>query len=315
MRLCLLILIGLLNLNILLSQQDLQISQYMYSHLLTNPGSAGSNDMICVNSIVRQQWLNFPGAPQNLIFNFDLPFKLLGANHGAGVSMVQDKFGNYTDIDLKLSYAYRANVSDGKLGIGIYGGFINRKLEAKWQVPAGENINTDPQIPQENQNEMTFDLGLGLFYRTEDLYMGVSATHLILPSFDYQSSTGFSSKDELNIHYYLTAGYNLQMANPSYELKPSVFIKTDTKITSYDFNVLLAYNKKIWGGVSYRLLSSIIGMIGIDVFNGLKIGYAYDFATNSINKYSAGTHEFTVNYCFKIGVEKGVQKYKSIRFL
>jgi type IX secretion system PorP/SprF family membrane protein len=307
------ILIGLININILLSQQDIQISQYMYNHLLTNPGSAGNNDMICVNTYVRQQWFGFEGAPQSYVANLDVPFNLLGASHGAGLTFIQDKWGFNTDINFKLSYALRVNVAEGKLGIGIYAGMNNWTLKPEWS--ATDDETTDASIPQDNPNEMAFDFGFGLFYRTEDLYIGTSVTHVVPPSFEYVSSGTGTGNLEMVRHFYLTAGYDLQLANPAYELKPSVFVKTDTKITSYDFNMTLAYNKKLWGGVTYRLTNTIIGMIGIDIFNGVKIGYAYDFDANSLYKYTSGTHEFTVNYCFKIGVEKSSQKYKSIRFL
>jgi len=51
------------------------------------------------------------------------------------------------------------------------------------------------------------------------------------------------------------------------------------------------------------------------LFNGVRIGYSYDFTVSQIGKYSDGSHELTIGYCFDLSLDKSPQKYKSIRFL
>jgi hypothetical protein len=75
------------------------------------------------------------------------------------------------------------------------------------------------------------------------------------------------------------------------------------------------YNKKFWGGVSYRVGEAAIGMVGIELFSGMRIGYAYEFSTTQISKYNNGSHEFLLGYCFTLKKERPPQQYKSIRFL
>ncbi len=75
------------------------------------------------------------------------------------------------------------------------------------------------------------------------------------------------------------------------------------------------YNKKFWAGVTYRVGSAVVGMIGLDILNGVKVGYSYDFDTSALSSSSNGSHEIMVGYSFKVGIEKIPQKYKSIRFL
>ena len=77
----------------------------------------------------------------------------------------------------------------------------------------------------------------------------------------------------------------------------------------------MKYNKRFWGGVSYRAGDAIVGIVGLELFNGVRIGYSYDFTTSRISKYSSGSHEITVGYCFDLSLDKSPQKYKSIRFL
>jgi type IX secretion system PorP/SprF family membrane protein len=307
----------------LYSQQYLQVSQYMNNNLMTNAGSAGSKDMICAGAIYRQQMVGFPGAPINLLFNVEVPFNLFGASHGVGLSIYRDEIGYYKDNDLKISYAYRFNVGEGSLGIGIGFDVLNRVLDATggWIEPYGANPDDYSTLPQESQTpQFTYNISGGLFYRTEDFYIGASAVNLTenLKPLEYESNGTNGTAgltDKINRHYFVTSGYNMQMANPAYEIRPSVFIKSDGRTTSLDLTGLLVYNKKFWGGVSYRPGAAIIGIIGIDVMDGIKIGYSYDFATTALTKYSQGSHEFSIKYCFKIGIEKSPQKYKSIRFL
>ncbi|MBN2349478.1 MAG: type IX secretion system membrane protein PorP/SprF [Bacteroidales bacterium] len=301
-------------------QQFPQVSQFMFNHMSINPGSAGNNDMICASAITRQQWIGFPGAPESFYFTVNAPFNLFGSSHGVGLALYRDVYGFNSDIDLKLAYAYRINVKNGKLGIGVSGGFINRNTDGnKWEIPGG-SFEDDESIPKGNQNVFGFDLNVGLFYRSENIYLGISSTHLLEPELKYPDESGTSTtageaKEKLVRHYYVTASYSVQLANPAFEIIPSVLIKSDAKITDFDLNTTILYNKKFWGGVTYRPANAIIGMVGIEIFNGLKVGYAYDFATTDLTKFSQGSHEIVLNYCFNIGVEKSPQKYKSIRFL
>jgi type IX secretion system PorP/SprF family membrane protein len=300
------------------SQNAPQVSYFMYDHLRTNPGSAGSNDMICANLIGRLQFSGFPGAPTSAFAEIDMPFKLLGTQHGAGITVYNDAIGFNKVTNLNLSYAYRISVGDGTLGIGLQGGMYENKLTPTWHPPGGDPSGgiSNSDIPQGDADGMSFNLSAGLFYRTEDIYFGASVINLNNPEVTTtsQSNSG-GAKYNLPRQFYVTAGYSMQLANPAYELKPAVLLKSDGVATDMDLNLTLMYNKKIWGGVSYRTGEAIVGMVGLELMENLKVGYAYDFATSVMSKYSKGSHEVLLNYCFKIGVEKAPQKYKSIRFL
>jgi type IX secretion system PorP/SprF family membrane protein len=302
------------------SQQERQVSHYMYDLISINPASAGSSEKISTHAIMRQQWVGIDGAPKSFVLNMDAPFKLFKADHGVGVSIWSDQLGYNKDVDLSLSYAYQFHVGNGKLGLGLSGSFLNRKLSPKWSVPTSPPF-TDPAqdgaIPQGDQNEFLFDMGAGLFYKTEDLYVGISSTHLLEGEFKYkaESTSAGQAKEKMIRHYYMTAGYNLQLSNPAFELLPSVMLQSDGTATKIDLNTTVLYNKKFWVGVTYRVGAAVVGMIGIEILNGLKVGYSYDFDTSALSSFSSGSHEVMVGYSFNLGLEKIPQKYKSIRFL
>ncbi len=293
-----------------------QVSHFTYDYLRINPGSAGSMDMVCLTGIIRQQMVGFPGNPESFFFNAEAPFSLLGAQHGVGLSVYQDVLGFNSDINLNLTYAFRFNIGDGSLGIGIEAGFVDNTIEGFNWITSDGSV-ADEFIPQGDPEGMTLTMGAGIFYRAEDIYFGVSALHLNNPEVTTVATEpgNYESKYNLNRQYYVTAGYNMQLSNPAWELKPAVLLKSDGIETDMDLNLTCLYNKKIWGGVTYRTGEAVVGMIGIELFEGFKIGYSYDVQTSALINHTQGSHEFVLNYCFKIGVEKAPQKYKSIRYL
>jgi type IX secretion system PorP/SprF family membrane protein len=288
----------------------------MYDHLRTNPGSAGSTDMITATGIYRNQFIDFgEGAPKSFYFEVDAPFKLLGMQHGVGVTAYNDVIGFYNNTNPAITYALRINMGDGTLGIGIQAGVMQSKINPNWVFPNGGS-NTDEYIPTGDAEGMPLTLAAGLFYRKEDIYFGASVINLNNPTINSPGQNANQTATyNLSRQYYVTAGYNMQLSNPVYELKPAVLLKSDGVATDMDINLTLAYNKKFWGGVSYRTGSAIIGLVGLELIENLKVGISYDFATSALSKESSGTIEVLMSYSFKIGVEKAPQKYKSIRFL
>lgn len=295
------------------SQQDPLSSHYMFNTLTYNPGVAGISGMICATALNRQQWVGFEGAPSTTIFNINTPLPFFKGNNGAGLLIESDNIGFDKDINLSGSYSYHLDLGTGKLGIGISLGMLNKKLDPTWKIPSGDihtPVSGDPLIPENKESYVAFDAGLGLYYNADKYYAALSVTHINQPKIKYTKGMPYVSR-----HYYLTSGYTLQLRNPSFELIPSVFAFSDGKIIQFTVNSLLRYNKKIWGGVSYRAGDALIGMIGLELYNGLRLGYAYDFTVSDMSKSNSGSHEFMVNYCFDLNLGKSPMKYKSIRFL
>jgi len=293
------------------AQQDPEFSQTRSFLTLINPAAAGSNERICLNAAHREQWVGFDGAPSQSFFSADGAFSFFGADHGIGLSLLNDAYGFNSDLSINAKYAYRFDVANGKLAVGINLGMMNKALDPEWIIPDGlGDVQGDPQIPQNKESRVAFDMGLGIFYRSENLFLGISTTHLNQARIRYENATPYLVR-----HYYLTAGYNFQLANPLFEILPTVALKSDGKANQLYLNTNVRYNKRFWGGVSYRAGDAIVGILGVELFNGVRIGYSYDFAVSKIQKYSSGSHELTIGYCFDLSLDKTPQRYKSVRFL
>jgi type IX secretion system PorP/SprF family membrane protein len=296
-----------------IAQQDPLTSQYMFNTLTYNPGVAGVSGMICATAINRQQWVGFKGAPSTTVFNISAPVKPFKIKSGVGLLVESDNVGFDKDINISASYSYHLDLGQGVLGIGGNAGMLNKTINPTWEIPTGDSHTPpsgDPLIPENKESYVAFDAGLGLYYKADKYYASLSVTHINQPKIKFSKGTPYISR-----HYYFTAGYTIQLPNPSLEFLPSVFAFSDGKVAQFNVTSLIRYNKKAWGGVSYRYGDALIGMIGLELFNGIRLGYAYDFTISDMGKNSNGSHEFMVNYCFDLGLGKSPMKYKSIRFL
>jgi type IX secretion system PorP/SprF family membrane protein len=294
-------------------QQDPTFSQYMFNTLAYNAGYSGINGMLCATALTRQQWVGFKGAPSTTVFNVSAPIAPFHIKSGVGINVESDNLGFEKDILLSGSYSYLMDLGQGKLGLGINLGMFNMNLSPTWQIPSGDAhtpASGDPLIPETKESYVAFDAGLGAYYRTDKYYLGLSVTHINEPKIKFTKGTPYISR-----HYYFTSGYTFQLSNPAFDLTPSIFAYSDGKVVQLALNALVRYNKKAWGGVSYRAGDAVIGIIGIELYNGIRVGYSYDFPLTDIRKSTSGSHEFMVNYCFDFGTGKSPMRYKSIRFL
>jgi type IX secretion system PorP/SprF family membrane protein len=295
------------------SQQDPLSSQYMFNTLTYNPGVAGTSGMICATALNRQQWVGFKGAPSTTVFNISAPVAPFKIKSGIGLLVESDNIGFDKDINISGIYSYLLDLGSGKLGIGINLGMLNKTINPTWVIPSGDGhtpASGDPLIPENKESYVAFDAGLGLYYNADKYYASFSITHINQPQIKYSKGTPYVSRN-----YYLTGGYNLQLQNPSLELLPSLFAFSDGKTYQAAITSLIRYNKKVWGGVSYRTGDALIGIVGLELFNGIRLGYSYDFTLSDMRTTSSGSHEFMVNYCFDLSLGKSPMKYKSIRFL
>lgn len=300
-----------------MGQQDPQFSQYYFTQLGINPAYAGSEDKICAYALQRLQWTNFEGAPSTTVFNADGAIK----RFGLGISLLNDEFGFDKNFKVNLSISYKFPISTGNLAIGIKWGVANSSInlsDGGWITPT-DPANQDLAIPENGDALSYMDFGFGIFYKTTDLYLGISSTQLLDTEFEHSklntANETVTVNTSLKRHYYLTAGYNMPFSNPLLEFKPSVLVQSDGKNSQLALTTLIAYNKKLWGGVSLRTDNAIIGILGAELFKWVKISYSYDFVVSDLMGNNDGTHEIMMGFCLDVKKDKTPEKYKSIRFL
>ncbi len=288
-----------------LAQQDPQFSQHMFTKLYYNPAFAGANDAICGTLLYRNQWTGFGGEPKTAMLTADMPVDALHGGIGLSVHAL-DKLGAGNSLNIKANYAYRTDLGSGRLGIGLGLGYHQESLDGGKLI---YNDAGDQNIPTGNESGGSYDLSLGLYYHTDDLYVGLSSSHLTANSIKVGDIT-----TKLDRHYFLMAGYSYDFTS-SLTLKPAVMIKSDIVETQFDLNTNLLINSKYWIGAGYRFQDAIVVMAGIELMPNLKLGYSYDITTSKIKTYSSGTHEIVIGYCMNVAKVVKRQFHRNVRFL
>jgi type IX secretion system PorP/SprF family membrane protein len=297
------------------AQQDAQFSMNMFNRLSINPGYAGMNEALCATLLYRQQWTNFPGAPKTGLFSVDYGRI---AHGGIGLTIDQDQLGFDKTLAAKLAYSFHLPIGNmGNLGIGLDFGMIQKSLSGNFIAPDGGTTQTPSQdnaIPWSGVSATTYDLGLGLYYRTfnNKLYVGISSLHL--PEQQFKKSSSIWSYDyKVARHYYVMAGYMFTLG-PKFDLTPSILTKSDAASTQLDVNLLARYNKMVFLGASYRISDAFVAIVGLE-WKGFRFGYSYDFTTSAIKNHSNGTHELMLGYCHKFSKPPKPHGHMNERFL
>jgi type IX secretion system PorP/SprF family membrane protein len=285
-------------------QQDPQFSQNMFNKLYTNPAYAGSSDGICGTLLYRNQWTGFDGAPKTGLFSIDAPVNFLHGGLGLTL-MATDELGFENTFGIKLAYAFRFNIGQGNLAIGVDAGLLQKSIDGDFKF----NDPDDPIIPTSSVSGSVLpDLGAGIYYNSDKLYLGASVAHLLESEVDYGDFT-----TQLARHYYFTGGYRIEFS-PAVSLTPSVHVKNVADQTQLDVNANLHFNNRFWIGGSYRLEDAIVIMAGLNITPSLRLGYSYDLTTSDLKDYSNGTHEIMLGYCYKFK-KKITPIIRNVRFL
>ena len=303
------------------AQQDAQFSMNMFNRLAINPGYAGTNKALCATILYRDQWDKFPGAPKTGLLSVDYGQV---AHGGIGFTIDQDQLGFDKTLKAKLAYSFHLQLgTEGILGIGLDAGMINKSMNGNFIAPDGTTTlgggGTDNAIPWTGTSATTYDVGFGLYYTNQKLYVGLSSLHLPAQKINDKSSAGntyplsYDFQYQVARHYYVMAGYKFQINN-EFDITPSILTKSDASSTQLDFNVLARWNKMVFVGASYRLTDAIPVMVGME-WKGFKLGYAYDVTLSALKDHSAGTHELMLGYCKKFTKPPVKQGHMNVRFL
>ena len=300
------LILGVLSVITVSAQQDPQFSQNMFNKLANNPGFAGSRGIVATSVLHRSQWMGFgedggaAASTQNFSIDAELPF-LYG---GVGLNVVKDNIAEFSNLGLQASYAYRTELGVGQIGMGMSVGMYQSGINGGALKSAQSG---DPVIPTGDVQGSSLDIGAGVYYNTQDVYVGISSAHMTEPTIEWSDGQDYN----LTRHYFLIAGYYHEL-NPVLSLNPSIYLKSDGATSQLDINTNLIYNNKMWGGVSYRLDEGMILLAGMNVNEDLRFGLGYD--VTMVNPMG-NSLEVMLGYNFKINYDKPVSKYKNPRFL
>lgn len=293
------ILIGILLTWQAFAQQRPMQSLYMFDPLLLNPAYAGNHVQLSATAIYRN---NFPGAPRTATATVHSGFR--GSRAGVGIIAGIDAIGIHEENSLHLAYSYKIPVSkysNTTLSFGVQGGFNDYTSDYGKLNPRQP---TDPFYGVVDRT-FTWNFGAGLYLRSDKFYAGFSVPYgLNNKVVDFES---LESEALQRRYYYLTGGFMKELSK-NVKFYPSTVIRFQEEAPlSFDLNLLAVLYDVVGLGVSYRLDDSVVGLFELQINENFHVGYAYDFTTSDLAKFSNGTHEIMVNYRIKINkLHKGL---------
>lgn len=272
------------------AQQDTQYTQFMYNTITINPAYAGSRGMLSVFGLHRSQWMGLEGAPKNTTISIETP--LNKSNLGLGISLLNNKIGptNENTLATDLSYAIRTSETF-KLSFGIKAAVNVFNLDVN-QLSLEDQ---DDEQFQNLKNKITPNIGAGIYWYSDKLYLGFSVPNFIQTSrYDANDVAIFKHK----LSYYFMAGYNFDL-DYYLKFKPALLAKkVEGDPLQVDLSGNFMFYDKVTLGVSYRFNGSISTMAGFQVSKGLYLGYGYSHETSSLSKNNSGSHEIFLRYDF-----------------
>ena len=290
---------GLLTISILLAftfasaQQFPLFTNYVLNDFGFNPAIAGSTDYLDLRMTYRTQWIGIEDAPQTQILSAQSALRLLPI--GIGGYVYNDVAGQIKRTGVSGAISYGINLGNGKLNLGLSGGFFNFRLNENHLVETA----IDPILGNAITGRWTPELSLGLFYQSQNgVFFGISAPQIFKQKINFHTE---QSDFTTNIipHYYAMAGYRLNV-NEQISLEPSVLLKVTTAVPlQIDASLKAIFKQRLWVAGSYRSQDAASIMIGYDIHEKMGLAYAYDFTLSGLQEGSKGSHEFSL--IFRLG--------------
>lgn len=277
------------------AQQDAQYTQYMYNTLSVNPAYAGSRDVFSFVGLYRSQWIGLDGAPKTFTASMHTP---VGKHVGLGLNVTNDDIFITSETYIDIDFSYTIHLAEkGKLALGVKGG--GHLLDVNFSETTPFNPGDTEADQQPNiDNKFSPQFGLGAFYYTDRLYLGLSAPNVLeTEHFDESSNDNNSSATaKERVNYYAMAGYTFDL-NSNVKFKPAVLSKiVDGSPLQVDLSANFLIYEKLTLGAAYRWSAAVSGMIGFQLSDQIMLGFAYDGDTTELKQYDDGSYEFFLRF-------------------
>lgn len=270
------------------AQQDAQYTQYMYNTININPAYAGSRGVMNIFGLHRTQWVGLEGAPVTNAVSLNSPIN--NSNLGIGVSFVNDRIGPTDENTISADISYTVQTSETyKLSFGVKGTANLFNLDVNKLNPADAG---DPQLQNFNNN-FTPNVGAGVYFHSDKLYLGVSVPNFFETT-RYEDNSISVYKEKMN--FYFIGGYVFDVS-PTIKFKPAFLVKTiEGAPLQLDVSGNVLFNDKFTVGLAWRWDAAVSVMAGFQATDGIFIGYGYDLETTKLSNYNSGSHEVFLRF-------------------
>jgi type IX secretion system PorP/SprF family membrane protein len=291
--------------NLVQAQQRSHYTQYILNNYILNPALSGIENYMDVKLSARTQWMGIKGAPQTFYLtahtalgkkdyktsatSFAVPgenprgnaywenYTASEPHHGAGLTVINDKTGNFNRFTATASYAYHIGLTPRtNLSAGFAAGITTVGLNADGKAFFGDDPS-DPAVGGVAVKELRRikpDLSFGLWLYSANYFIGLSGQQIIPQKLAYVDDASFEQKGKLIPHIFFTAGYRF-LLNEDINAIPSVMVKYINGVFTNNYqaelNLKFQYRDLVWAGGSVRQYDGYAAMAGINVGNTFNV--------------------------------------------
>ena len=216
-----------------------------------------------------------------------------------GFSLINDNIGDIVkENNLFADFAYKLDLEEyGNLSFGIKTGITFFDVNFNDFVLESGDVFSDADFA-ENINQSFFNMGAGVYFNTDDYYIGFSIPNIFKAKHLDRNNGKYQGTEQP--HVFLTGGYVYEI-NELFKLKPAFMAKgVKGAPLTIDLTANVLYDNRLEFGIGYRFSDSFTGLFNIRATPELRIGYAYDHTISNLGPFSSGSHELFILYDFDI---------------
>lgn len=320
----LLVLLGMLLIFSTGKAQDFQFTQFYAAPLYLNPALTGISQETRMGTVYRNQW---PGLDyQFTAFTAYVDHYSFDQKSGIGISLssFSEEFLKLNTTEISGYYAYNLQLSErAALQVGTQISY-NQKRGTLENLLFGDQIDIFNQSHLPSSADAVgglepfnyFSVGLGAVLTRDKLWIGIAGHHLNRPNLAFYVRDGHTQHWP---RYSLQAGYTISLDEPEFwEEDSGKFVhlmanyKRQGPFQFVDFGLQLLLNQLVLGAGLRNMpiqsdlpkRESVIALFGLNLSNGLSMGYSYDYPISDVGSQTLGSHELSLRYQFFYGTPK-----------
>lgn len=308
-RILLFYIIGLCCMGPLAAQQLPLFSEYTQNGFIINPAMTGWENATTLSASYRHMWTGMPQSPKTATLSFQRPIEEQNMAYGAYFMHDQTGPTSFTGLNFLYSYQIRlkpeleGRATRNRLSMGLSLSALFYRLKGADLDPIDPG---DELIIQNNEFQFLPDAGAGLFYYSDEHYIGFSVPQMISLRTRFDDDLAISRIRRI-AHFYVTAGAKLEIktqdvgasSKHKHYLIPSFWVKyAPVSPVNVNANLRYMYDDVFMAGLGFSTDGTILADFNVYFMEHYRIGYAFSIGINGLNPTLGTNHEVLFTYIF-----------------
>lgn len=274
---------------VLLSAQDLNLTQFYLAPAYNNPAFTGTTPHYRLIFHNRTQWYNLTPAPQRQFASFEYNFVTFDG--GLGVSVQRRNLGGsarWQTIEARVAYAQRIYINPRwVVGAGLELVYANGSMSQGNLIFEDQLLSGSPtQEALPTGRASYIDVNAGLTIYNKRFYGGIAVANLLKPKIEAYGTT----LNQLERSFLVQSGYKLDVGY-GHALSPALFFKYQKLFYQLDLGANWEYEDffaGLWyrgvpffsGGVENAINQDALALtLGARVSEYVTMAFSHDFST------------------------------------